>query len=67
MVADGPFTGVIMFTASTASTALIMRDIAREMTTSGSRFAACYRHWLNKYVDTWDAGVSSSVECVTVK
>lgn len=49
--------GVVIWSASTAATAVVMRDIAREMCTSGSTFGACYRHWNNKYVDLRDSGL----------
>lgn len=67
VVADGRDTGIIIGSASTASTSLVMRDIAREMTTSGSTFGACYRHWLDKYMDLRDAGIFPSMASVTVK
>lgn len=54
---DGQDEGVVILSASTAATAVIMRDIAREMCTSGSTFGACYRHWNNKYVDLRDSGL----------
>lgn len=49
--ADGRDLGVVIWSASTAATAVILRGNAREVTTSGSTFAACYRHWKNKCVD----------------
>lgn len=56
VVADGRDLGVVFLSLSTASTALILRDMAWGMTTSGSTFGACYRHWVKKYADLRDSG-----------
>eukprot|EP00170_Pyropia_yezoensis_P005253 contig_21409_g5267 len=58
---DGRDTGLVIWSASTAATAVVMRDMAREMCTSGSTFGACYRHWKNKYVDLRDSGFYSGM------
>lgn len=60
--ADGRDIGLVIWSSSTAATAVILRDIGREMTTSGSTFGACFRHWHNKYVDLRDSGSHPEME-----
>lgn len=58
---------LVLWTSSTAATAVILRDMAGEMTTSGSKFNACYRHWNNKYVDLRDSGVFPAMADLKVR
>lgn len=60
--ADGRDIGLVIWSSSTAATAVILRDIGREMTTSGSTFGAGFRHWHNKYVDLRDSGRHPEME-----
>lgn len=64
---DGRSDGLVHWTSSTAATAVILRDMAREMTTSGSTINACYRHWNNKYVDLRDSGVFPAIADLQVR
>lgn len=48
---DGREVGVDLRICATAGTAAVLRDMAREMGTSGSTFGACYRRWYNRYLD----------------
>lgn len=54
---DGRDVGVLIWTASTAVTAVPMRNIAREMSTSGFTFGACYRLWNTMYVHLSECGL----------
>lgn len=59
---EGRSDGVVFWSVAIAATAVLMRDMAREMTTSGSTFGACHRHWHNKYVDLRDSRVFPAME-----
>lgn len=64
---DGQAEGIVLLSSSTAATAIIMRDMAREVTTGGSTFNACYRRWYNKFADLRDLGVFPAMMNVKAK
>lgn len=61
---EGREEGVVFLSCSTAATADIMREIAREMTTSGSTFGACFKHWTNTFMDLRDSAMYPAMVAV---
>ena len=52
---DGRDAGLVVLSCTTASTLVIMRDMAREMAASGCTFRSCYVHWVGKFLDRRDS------------
>ena len=53
---DGRDAGIVIQSCTTASTLVLMRDMAMEMAVSGSTFRSCYIHWTARYLDRRDSG-----------
>lgn len=64
---EGRAEGLVILSCSTASTALIMRDMASEMVLSGSPFKACLKHWNNQFMDRRDSGAFPKMLPVKLK
>eukprot|EP00170_Pyropia_yezoensis_P002013 contig_8607_g2017 len=64
---DGREDCVVILSSSTAATVVVLRDMAREVTTGGSTFGACYRRWHNKYSDLRDSGVYPAMMAIKPK
>lgn len=64
---DGRDNCVVILSSSSASTAVLLRDMAREVTTGGSTFGACFRRWHNKYLDLRDSGTYPAMMSISPK
>lgn len=64
---DGRSVGIVILSTSTASTVAVMRDMAREVPTSGSTFGACYRRWFNAFMDLCDSDLYPKMKTVSTR
>lgn len=64
---DGRAAGIIILSSSSATTLIIMRDMAREVTTCWSIVGACYRRWHNRYANLRDSGAYPAMKNVKPK
>jgi len=59
--------GLVILSCTTASTLVIMRDMAREMAASGCTFRSCYVHWVGKFLDRRDSGAFPDMSSVKMR
>jgi len=64
---DGRAEGLVIQSCTTASTAVLMRDMASEMVTSGSPFKSCFKHWTNQFMDRRDSGAYPNMKVVKMR
>lgn len=53
---DGTAAGIVMLSATTAGTSVLMRGFAREMSRYGTTISACINKWSDDYMDLRDSG-----------
>lgn len=58
---------VVILSCTTAASATVLRDMERDMYTSGSTFGGCHRRWSNKYADLWDSDAFPAMKVVKTK
>ena len=59
---DGRAAGVILLSATTAGTAVLLRDMARHMCRSGCTLGSCIKRWQDDWMDRRDSEVVPAVK-----